>query len=278
MLVANGRISLQAFCSACSVLPVAIISYKIYPEVFPYFVTVYLLLVGGVLRLRYKGPAFQVAIRACLLGTGFAIGILVASLADRSWIVFGWYLCCLTFFHYSEYFTTSVVNPKALCLDSFLINHSVEYGLAALCCLIEFVIERWLFPEMKMSRLSYIGLSLCIAGEVLRKVAMFTAKTNFNHLIQIQREEGHVLITHGIYGLCRHPSYVGWFLWSIGTQILVCNPICFVGYLLASWSFFKLRVYEEEITLLNFFGEDYVRYQRRVPTGLPFIYGYRVTL
>ena len=32
---------------------------------------------------------------------------------------------------------------------------------------------------------------------------------------------------------------------------------------------------EEEITLLNFFGEDYLLYQKHVPTGLPFIYGYQ---
>ena len=30
--------------------------------------------------------------------------------------------------------------------------------------------------------------------------------------------------------------------------------------------------------LLNFFGDDYVAYQKRVGTGLPFIDGYRVSL
>lgn len=72
---------------------------------------------------------------------------------------------------------------------------------------------------MKNCSLNYVGLGLCLAGEVLRKLAMFTAKSNFNHIIQVKREEGHVLVTNGIYGLCRHPSYVGWFWWSIGTQV-----------------------------------------------------------
>uniref|UniRef100_A0A182T5X7 Uncharacterized protein n=1 Tax=Anopheles maculatus TaxID=74869 RepID=A0A182T5X7_9DIPT len=31
----------------------------------------------------------------------------------------------------------------------------------------------------------------------------------------------------------------------------------------------------EEITLLNFFGEEYIQYQERVPSGLPFIRGFR---
>ena len=58
-------------------------------------------------------------------------------------------------------------------------------------------------------------------------------------------------------------------------QIMLCNPCCLVGYTIVSWRFFNERIYEEEIYLLNFFGEDYLDYQRRVPTGLPFITGYR---
>ena len=48
---------------------------------------------------------------------------------------------------------------------------------------------------------------------------MFTAKTNFNHYVQYVKQQGHELVTTGVYSFCRHPSYVGWFLWSIGTQV-----------------------------------------------------------
>jgi protein-S-isoprenylcysteine O-methyltransferase len=67
--------------------------------------------------------------------------------------------------------------------------------------------------------ITLVGVMLCATGEVLRKGAMMTAKTNFNHIVQSVREDGHQLVTHGVYSLCRHPSYVGWFLWSIGTQV-----------------------------------------------------------
>ncbi len=53
------------------------------------------------------------------------------------------------------------------------------------------------------------------------------------------------------------------------------NPFCTIGYAIASWKFFAERIIDEEITLLNFFGEDYVRYKRKVRSGLPFISGYR---
>ena len=73
---------------------------------------------------------------------------------------------------------------------------------------------------MKMLKLfSISGLLMVIGGEVLRKIAMFTAQANFNHYIQHVKEEGHVLVTHGIYSYFRHPAYVGWFYWSIGTQV-----------------------------------------------------------
>uniref|UniRef100_T1IQK6 Protein-S-isoprenylcysteine O-methyltransferase n=1 Tax=Strigamia maritima TaxID=126957 RepID=T1IQK6_STRMM len=59
-------------------------------------------------------------------------------------------------------------------------------------------------------------------------------------------------------------------------MIVLCNPICLIGYTIASWNFFNERIYEEELILLNFFGKDYVKYQKKVPTGLPFISGFRV--
>lgn len=104
---------------------------------------------------------------------------------------------------------------------------------------------------------------------------MFTAGHNFTHLIQYRKRDDHQLVQSGIYSLFRHPSYVGWFWWSIGTQVVLVNPVCAIGYAVASWKFFNDRICDEEISLINFFGEDYVAYQRSVPTGIPFIQGYQ---
>jgi protein-S-isoprenylcysteine O-methyltransferase len=59
---------------------------------------------------------------------------------------------------------------------------------------------------------------------------------------------------------------------------MLCNPICIVGYTVASWRFFRLRIEHEELMLLNFFGEEYIDYQLKVGTGLPFIEGYKMEL
>nr|CAG4644263.1 EOG090X0CFU [Lepidurus arcticus] len=186
------------------------------------------------------------------------------------------YLGALSFFHFSEYIVTSVIRPSRLGLDSFLLNHSPAYKAAAVASWIEFFIEIYFFPDLKaLKYVTWAGLGLCIFGEVLRKGAMLTAGFHFDHLIRYEKEEGHSLITHGVYSYMRHPAYVGWFYWAIATQLILVNPVCVLAYMWASWNFFNARIFEEECTLLNFFGEDYLNYQSRVPTGLPFIAGYR---
>lgn len=56
------------------------------------------------------------------------------------------YMCSLSFFHYSEYLVTAIINPHSLSLDSFLLNHSVEYTLAAVSSWVEFTVEKLTVP------------------------------------------------------------------------------------------------------------------------------------
>ena len=59
----------------------------------------------------------------------------------------------------------------------------------------------------------------------------------------------------------RHPSYAGWFMWSLGSQLILVNPICLLAYAYVSFSFFSERIYCEEFMLLKFFGNEYREYQ-----------------
>lgn len=61
-------------------------------------------------------------------------------------LFFNRYMCSLSLFHYSEYLVTAVNNPKSLSLDSFLLNHSLEYTVAALSSWIEFTLENIFWP------------------------------------------------------------------------------------------------------------------------------------
>ncbi|XP_054654366.1 protein-S-isoprenylcysteine O-methyltransferase [Dunckerocampus dactyliophorus] len=285
-LVLEGRVSVRSFLLGLSVVIIPLIRsfYGHLDWVFDYLtetrgkiaICLHIAIVNGLLLVICRGPLYKVAVRACFLGVTFGCGLII-SCTETTWTHFGWYMCSLAFFHYSEYLVTAIINPRSLSLDSFLLNHSVEYSLAAVSSWLEFTVEMLTFPELKkLNWLSVMGLLMVLCGDGLRKAAMLTAGSNFNHIVQNEKAFSHVLVTSGVYAFFRHPSYVGWFYWSIGTQVMLCNPICTLGYTIASWRFFRERIEEEEISLINFFAEDYVEYKKRVPTGLPFISGIRV--
>ncbi|XP_032517677.2 protein-S-isoprenylcysteine O-methyltransferase isoform X1 [Danaus plexippus] len=233
----------------------------------------YFCLLNFILRYFLKGFTYEVATRAALLGSVFATGLYFATF-DNSFHIFGLYAMAISMFHFSEFFTVALTNPQTLTVDSFILNHSSQYWIAAVTSWLEAGVEYYFFPSMKSYFwLSHIGVVMCIVGELFRKVAMFTAKTNFNHHVQTVKKPDHRLVTNGVYSLCRHPSYVGWFYWSIGTQIILLNPVCVVIYTLVSWMFFNERIFAEEMFLISFFGKQYLEYQKRVSTGLPFIKG-----
>jgi len=207
---------------------------------------------------------------AYLLGFVFLIGL------QNSAAPFGLYLTVLAFFHLSEFVTTGLSNPQNLSFDSFLVNHSWQYGLAMLISWVEYFTQLWLLPEVKLSLpiVTYTGLVICLLGELIRKLAMLQAGRNFNHIVQSNKAEEHKLVTSGIYSFCRHPSYLGWFLWSVGSQVLLVNPLCLIIYGVVSFAFFKERIYVEEYTLIAFFGDQYRQYQQRTGTGIPGIEGF----
>lgn len=216
--------------------------------------------------------------RLLIWSTGVLLG-LVLSIGILFWdYAFGIYLVVLAFFHFSEFLVTGLTNPQNLSLDSYLVNHSLAYSLAALASWLEHGLEQLLAGSWKsqLRLLTLAGLACCILGEIVRKMAMFHAGRNFNHHVQERKQADHRLVTTGIYTWCRHPSYAGWFLWSLGSQVILLNPFCLVAYCLVSFRFFKERIYIEEYSLLQFFGADYANYQRRVGTGIPFIQGYRL--
>ena len=210
--------------------------------------------------------------RAGLVGAVLTASLALASLSSLPWRAFGLYGVLLSLFHLSEFATIAYIKPRSLKPDSFLLNHSREYHVAAVASWIEFVVEALLFPGFKSCIwLTGAGVAVCLAGEVLRKGAMLTAGNSFSHTVEFRKERGHVLVTRGLYSWCRHPSYVGWFFWCIGTQVVLLNPVCVIAYALAAHEFFRHRIRDEEQILIEFFGEDYVEYRKRVPCGIPFL-------
>ncbi|KAF8569253.1 hypothetical protein P879_03777 [Paragonimus westermani] len=177
----------------------------------------------------------------------------------------------------AEFYFTAVYNPTYCSIDIYMITHSTEYVFAAAASVVEYLFRMFLLPSWCCIPLlvHFVGFFMCIGGEVLRKMAIITAANNFNHYIELARRPDHTLVTHGIYSWFRHPAYVGWFYWALGTQLLLGNPLCFVAYAVAAHKFFRDRIEYEEKQLIYFFRQDYCEYQKRVGVGIPFIQGYK---
>ena len=153
--------------------------------------------------------------------TAYCLGLVFLIGAQNIGDPFGLYLMVLAFFHFSEYVTTGLSNPQNLSWDSFLVNHSLQYWVAMMVSWLEHGTLTYFLPQLRVNlvMLTYMGCVVCMTGEVIRKQAMLHAGRNFNHLVQSHKSDDHHLVTSGIYAWCRHPSYVGWFLWSLGTQV-----------------------------------------------------------
>ena len=83
---------------------------------------------------------------------------------------------------------------------------------------------------------------MTIIGQYFRIAALFTGKSNFTHKIQFKKRKNHVLVKYGIYSICRHPSYFGFFIWSVGIEIMCVNPLCTIAFAYILFKFFVLTI------------------------------------
>ena len=90
-----------------------------------------------------------------------------------------------------------------------------------------------------------VGFAMLVIGQATRTMAMAHAGSNFNHLVQMKKKQGHELVTDGIYAWLRHPSYFGFWWWGLGTQVVLGNWVCLVGYAVVLWRFFRGRIERE---------------------------------
>jgi len=214
-----------------------------------------------------------------LLGIVFTLGLVLWVTGPYSlWFTqtqLGFFFACWAAFHWGEFAVTAGWNRDRVSVDSYLLDNGVQYHIANIAAVTEFVIEAYFFPGLKQHvLLSRMGMILTISGQLLRSMAMIHAAANFSHIVAMRKESHHKLVTDGVYAWSRHPSYTGFFYWGLGTQMTLQNPVCFVGYAVVLWRFFARRIHAEEWALIQFFGDDYRAYKKRVGTYIPFMKGF----
>lgn len=182
----------------------------------------------------------------------------------------------LALFHFLEFLMTAQYNTRLADITAFLFSHNgAAYHIAHGTAMAECIITSLFFPawQARVSNPTTIALGLVavLIGQAVRSLAMATAGTNFNHLVQTRKRGEHVLVTGGIYAWSRHPSYFGFFWWGLGTQLMLGNAVSLAGYAWVLWTFFSRRIRREEEYLVAFFGEEYVAYRKRTGVGIPFL-------
>lgn len=115
----------------------------------------------------------------------------------------------------------------------------------------------------------WIGVVLFAAGGALRMWPVFVLGQRFSGLVAIQ--PGHELVTTGVYGVIRHPSYLGLLISSLGWALAFRSG---VGVLLAACMLPALlaRMRAEENLLRSHFGAQYDAYRARTSRLIPGVY------
>jgi protein-S-isoprenylcysteine O-methyltransferase len=97
-----------------------------------------------------------------------------------------------------------------------MINHSVSYNIAFLMAQLEFWGKFAIYGPNRGYYSTILGIAFSLVGHTFRLGAFISAKRNIHHLVQRKKAEGHVLVKNGIYSVSRHPSYFGFFVYSLG--------------------------------------------------------------
>jgi protein-S-isoprenylcysteine O-methyltransferase Ste14 len=115
----------------------------------------------------------------------------------------------------------------------------------------------------------WLGVVLFAAGGALRLWPVFVLGRRFSGLVAIQ--PGHRLVTNGVYGIIRHPSYLGLLVNALGWGLAFRSG---VGVLLAALMILPLlgRMRAEEALLHAQFGAEYDEYRRRTSRLVPGLY------
>jgi protein-S-isoprenylcysteine O-methyltransferase Ste14 len=115
----------------------------------------------------------------------------------------------------------------------------------------------------------WAGLALFTLGGVLRIWPVYVLGRRFSGLVAIQ--PGHELVTTGIYGVIRHPSYLGLILNVLGWALVFRS---WIGVLLAVAAVGAVvgRIRAEEALLASQFGEPYAAWRARTARLIPGIW------
>jgi protein-S-isoprenylcysteine O-methyltransferase Ste14 len=129
--------------------------------------------------------------------------------------------------------------------------------------------DRIEFWTLDGDTIRWLGVVLFAIGGALRLWPVFVLGRRFSGLVAIQ--PGHTLVTSGVYGVIRHPSYLGLLVNSLGWGLAFRSGI---GVLLAALTLLPIlaRIRAEERLLAAEFGTEYTAFCSRTFRLIPGLY------
>jgi protein-S-isoprenylcysteine O-methyltransferase Ste14 len=129
--------------------------------------------------------------------------------------------------------------------------------------------DRKEFWTIDGNAIRWMGVVLFAVGGALRIWPVFVLGDRFSGLVAIQ--SGHTLVTEGVYGFIRHPSYLGLLVNSLGWGLAFRSG---VGVLLTGLLILPIlaRIHAEERLLRAQFGSEYDTYRSRTWRLIPWLY------
>ena len=115
----------------------------------------------------------------------------------------------------------------------------------------------------------WVGLGVFVVGTLLRLWPVFVLGRRFSGLVAIQ--PGHTLVTTGLYGRIRHPSYLGLLVGTLGWA-LVFRSLVGIGLTVLLLVPVVARIRAEEHLLSQHFGAEYDAYRARTSRLIPGLY------
>ena len=124
------------------------------------------------------------------------------------------------------------------------------------------VLSIYINCSMLSGILRYAGAAIATAGDVVFIISVLTMRDSWR--AGVSETDKTELVTDGIYQISRNPAFLGFDLVYIGILLMFFNWILCIVSVFAILMFHLQIVYVEEVFLVETFGDEYIRYKKKV--------------
>lgn len=108
----------------------------------------------------------------------------------------------------------------------------------------------------------FVGVLVAVVGVVVFIISVLTMRDSWR--AGVSKTDKTELVTKGIYKISRNPAFLGFDLMYLGILLMFFNLVLFEVSLFAMLMFHLQIVNVEEEFLLEAFGDEYLRYKKKV--------------